>query len=57
MVRDTMLDIFVKGPWYNTFMTAKYQYSTQNSFFCKIKVCGKVQTATPVNATSKSCML
>ena len=48
MIWDTMLIIFVKGSWHNTFITAKYEYSTQNSLFWKIKVCGKVQTVSPV---------
>ena len=34
MVRNTMLGIFVKGPWYSTVITTKYDYSTQNSFSC-----------------------
>ena len=25
----------MKDPWYSTFMTAKYEYSTQNSFSVK----------------------
>ena len=44
----------MKSKWLSTFITAKYEYSTQNSFFCKIKVCGKVWTVTPVDATSKT---
>ena len=28
-----MLGIFVKGSWYSTFITAKYIYSTQKSYF------------------------
>ena len=36
-----MLGIFVKGPWYSTFITAKYEYSTQNSFSVKPKFAGK----------------
>ena len=43
-----MLGIFVKGPWYSTFLTTKYKYSSQNSFFV---VCRKVQTVTPMNTT------
>ena len=45
-----MLRIFATGPWYSTSITAKYEYSTQNSFFCKIKACEKVRTVTPVDA-------
>ena len=41
IVRDTMPGIFVKGPWYSTFITAKYEYSTQNSFSVKSKFAGK----------------
>ena len=36
-----MLGIFVKGPWYSTFITAQYEYSTQNSFSVKLKFVGK----------------
>ena len=36
-----MLGIFVKGPWYSTLITAKYEYSTQNSFSVKPKFAGK----------------
>ena len=36
-----MLGIFVKGAWYSTFITAKYEYSTQNSFSVKAKFAGK----------------
>ena len=36
-----MLRVFVKGPWYSTFITAKYEYSTQNSFTVKLKFAGK----------------
>ena len=41
MVTDIMLGIFVKGPWYSTFITAKYEYSTQNSFYVKSKFAGE----------------
>ena len=44
MVKDTMLEIFVKGPWHSTFITAKYEYSTQ-TFFVKSKICRKVRTS------------
>ena len=51
MVRDTMLEIFVKCPWYGTFVTAKYVYYTENSFFfIKSKFAGKCRV-TPVDAT------
>ena len=36
-----MLGIFVKDPWYSTLITAKYEYSTQNSFSVKPKFAGK----------------
>ena len=42
-----MLRIFVKGPLYSTFRTAKYEYATQNIFFVKSK-CGQ---STPVDTT------
>ena len=45
-----MLGIFVKSSWHSTLLTDKYEYSTQIIFFCKIKVCEKVQTVTPVDA-------
>ena len=41
MIRDTILGIFVAGPWYSTFITAKHEYSTQNVFFVKSKFAGK----------------
>ena len=42
-----MLGIFLKGLWYfYKCQFVKYVYSIQNSFFCKIKVCGKVRTVT-----------
>ena len=44
-----MLRIFVNGTWYSTFITAKYEYSTQSSFFVKSKFVGK-WTVTPVDA-------
>ena len=36
-----MLGIFVKASWYSTFLTAIYEYSTQNSFLAKSKFAGK----------------
>ena len=41
-----MLGIFVKGPWYSTFMPAKYEYSNQNSFSVKPKFAGKCEQST-----------
>ena len=41
MVRDAILGIFVKGPWYSTFINAKYEYSIQKNFFAKSKFAGK----------------
>ena len=35
MFTDTMQEIFVKCPWYSIFITAKYEYATQNSFLQK----------------------
>ena len=40
-IRDTLSGIFVKGPWYSTFIATKYEYSTQNSFSVKLKFAGK----------------
>ena len=48
-IRDTMLGIFVKGPWYSTFIPAKYEYSTQNIFSVKPKFaekCGQLPRST-----------
>ena len=36
-----MLGIFAKGPWYRNFISAKYEHSTQNSFFVKSKLAEK----------------
>ena len=36
-----MLGIFIEGPWHSIFITAKYEYSTQNSFSVKPKFAGK----------------
>ena len=44
-----MLGTFVKGPGHITFITAEYEYSTQNSFFVKA-VCRNVWSVNPVDA-------
>ena len=46
-----MLEIFVKGPRYSTFISAKYEYSTQSNFFVKSTFVGKcgLQPVTPVD--------
>ena len=45
MIKATMLGIFAKGPWYSTFITAKYEYSSYSKqFLWKIKVWGKVRS-------------
>ena len=47
-----MLEIFEKGPWYSTFITAKYEYSIQNSLFVKSKFARNGRQVPPVDASS-----